>query len=307
VTTVPARTGVRAWVRLLRPHQWIKNVLVLVPLVASGLWRELWAWQAVGLAFVAFCAVASAGYVVNDLRDADEDARHPTKRFRPLASGAIRRGPAWVLAFALAAAGLAIAEAVGPRLALTTAVYLASTLLYSSVLKRLFVVDVIFLAGLYTLRIVAGCAALQVLPTVWLLSLSMFTFFSLALVKRYRELQVAVDEQGRLAASRDYRVGDRDLLRSLGLASGGLAALVIALYIETSGAKLVYPRPSWLWFVCPVIWYWLIRVWVKCERGELDDDPVIFAFRDKGSWACAALIAVFWALAVTGVPGVLPD
>lgn len=296
-----------AWLRLLRPHQWVKNVLVLVPLVASGLWREAWAWQAVGLAFLAFCAVASAGYVVNDLRDADEDARHPTKRFRPLASGAIARGPAWALAFALAAAGLAIGEAVGPRLGLTTAVYLASTLLYSSVLKRLFVVDVIFLAGLYTLRIVAGCAALQVLPTVWLLSLSMFTFFSLALVKRYRELQVAADEQGRLTASRDYRVGDRDLLRSLGLASGGLAALVIALYIETSGAKLLYERPSWLWFVCPVIWYWLIRMWVKCERGELDDDPVIFAFRDRGSWACAGLIAVFWALAVTGVPGVLPD
>jgi 4-hydroxybenzoate polyprenyltransferase len=307
VATAQPRTGVRAWLRLLRPHQWIKNVLVLVPIVASGLWREAWAWQAVALAFVAFCAVASAGYVVNDLRDAAEDARHPTKRCRPLASGAIPRGPAWGLAFALAAGGLAIAAAVGPRLGLTTAVYLASALLYSTVLKRLFVVDVIFLAGLYTLRIVAGCAALQVLPTVWLLSLSMFTFFSLALVKRYRELQVAVDDQGWLAASRDYRIGDRDLLRSLGLASGGLAALVIALYIETSGAKLLYPRPSWLWFVCPVIWYWLIRVWVKCERGELDDDPVIFAFKDPGSWACAGLVAVFWGFAVTGVPGLLPD
>jgi 4-hydroxybenzoate polyprenyltransferase len=294
-------------VRLLRPHQWIKNVLVLVPLVASGLWREAWAWAAVGLAFAAFCAVASAGYVFNDLRDADEDARHPTKRLRPLASGAIPRGPAWVLAFVLASVGLAIAASVGARLGATTAVYLASTLLYSTVLKRLFVVDVIFLAGLYTLRIVAGCAALQVLPTVWLLSLSMFTFFSLALAKRCRELQVAADEQGRIAASRDYRAGDRDLLRSLGLASGGLAALVIALYIETSGAKLLYPRASWLWFVCPVIWYWLIRVWVKCERGELDDDPVTFAFKDPGSWACAGLIAVFWALAVTGVPGILPE
>jgi 4-hydroxybenzoate polyprenyltransferase len=298
---------VNAWLRLLRPHQWAKNVLVAVPLLASGLWREAWAWQATGLAFAAFCAVASAGYVFNDLRDAAEDARHPTKRFRPLASGAVPRGPAWLLAFALAGAGLALAASAGSRLAVTTAVYLASTLLYSTVLKRLFVVDVIFLAGLYTLRIVAGCAALQVLPTVWLLSLSMFTFFSLALVKRCRELQVAADESGRLAASRDYRVGDRDLLRSLGLASGGLAALVIALYIETSGAKLLYARPSWLWFVCPVIWYWLIRLWVKCERGELDDDPVLFAFRDRGSWACAALVAVFWGLAVTGVPGILPD
>jgi 4-hydroxybenzoate polyprenyltransferase len=300
-------SGGAAWLKLVRPHQWVKNVLVFVPLFASGLWRDFGAWQATGIAFAAFCAVASAGYVINDLRDAEEDAQHPTKRFRPLASGAIPRGPAWVLAGALAAAGLALATVVNVRLGVTTAVYLASTLLYSTVLKKLFVVDVIFLAGLYTLRIVAGCAALSVLPTMWLLSLSMFAFFSLALAKRYRELQVAVTDEGVLKASRDYRVGDRDLLRSLGLASGGLAALVIALYIQTSNALSLYPRPSWLWFVCPVIWYWIIRIWFKCERGELDDDPVIFAFRDRGSWACAALVAAFWVLAVTGVPGLLPD
>jgi 4-hydroxybenzoate polyprenyltransferase len=302
-----ASTGFAAWIRLLRPHQWIKNVLVLVPLFVSGQWRNVDAWQSVGLAFLAFCAVASSGYVLNDLRDADEDAQHPTKRFRPLASGAVSRGPAWLLTVALAAVGVGLSWSLGPRAVVTTAVYYASTLSYSLYIKRLFAVDVIFLAGLYTLRIVAGCAALHVVPTVWLLSLSMFVFFSLALVKRYRELQVSVDESGALKASRDYVVGDRDLLRSLGMASGGLAALVIALYIETSNALVQYPRPSWLWFVCPVIWYWLIRVWHKCERGELDDDPVIFAFRDRGSWACAALVALFWIFAVTGVPGLLPD
>jgi 4-hydroxybenzoate polyprenyltransferase len=298
---------VPAWLKLLRPHQWIKNALVLVPLFVSGQWRNAEAWQSIGLAFLAFCAVASSGYVLNDLRDAHEDAQHPTKRFRPLASGAVARATAWVLLVLLAAAGLAIAWSIGPRLALVTAVYYASTLSYSLYLKRLFAVDVIFLASLYTLRIVAGCAALHVAPTVWLLSLSMFVFFSLALVKRYRELQVAVDDTGALKASRDYVVGDRDLLRSLGMASGGLAALVIALYIETSNALVQYPRPSWLWFICPVIWYWLIRIWHKCERGELDDDPVTFAFRDPGSWVCALLVAAFWICAVTGVPGLLPD
>lgn len=302
----PARGGA-AWLRLVRPHQWIKNVLVLVPLFVSGQWRNVAAWESIGLAFVAFCAVASSGYVLNDLRDAREDAEHPTKRFRPLASGAVPRGPAWLLMLVLAAIGLAIAGSVSPRLAVTTAVYYASTLAYSLFLKRLFAVDAIFLASLYTLRIVAGCAALQVEPTVWLLSLSMFVFFSLALVKRYRELQVGVDASGALKSSRDYVVGDRDLLRSLGMASGGLAALVIALYIETSNALVQYPRPSWLWFVCPVIWYWLIRIWHKCERGELDDDPVTFAFRDPGSWVCALLVAAFWTCAVTGVPGLLPD
>lgn len=300
-------TGVAAWIRLLRPHQWAKNVLVLVPLFVSGQWRNVDAWQAVGLAFLAFCAVASSGYVLNDLRDADEDAQHPTKRFRPLASGAVPRGPAWGLMLVLAIFGVAVAWSLGPRAGVTTVVYYASTLSYSLYIKRLFAVDVIFLASLYTLRIVAGCAALHVAPTVWLLSLSMFVFFSLALVKRYRELQVSVDESGALKASRDYVVGDRDLLRSLGMASGGLAALVIALYIETSNALVQYPRPSWLWFICPVIWYWLIRIWHKCERGELDDDPVIFAFRDHGSWACALLVALFWICAVTGVPGLLPD
>lgn len=295
------------WLRLLRPHQWVKNVLVLVPLVASGQWREASAWLPIALTFVAFCAVASAGYVVNDLRDAREDALHPTKRRRPLARGALPRGGAALLAALLGAGGLALASLTNLRVAGTIAVYLASTLLYSALLKRLFIVDTIFLAGLYTLRIVAGCAALQLLPTVWLLSLSMFAFFSIALAKRSRELQVGLDEGGALKSSRDYRAGDRDLLRSLGLASGGLAALVIALYIESSNAATLYPRPSWLWFVCPVIWYWLIRIWFKCERGELDDDPVIFAFRDPGSWACAALVATFWTFAVTGVPGVLPD
>jgi 4-hydroxybenzoate polyprenyltransferase len=302
-----APTGLAAWVRLLRPHQWIKNVLVLVPLFASGQWQSATAWAATAVAFLAFGALASAGYVLNDLKDAEEDARHPTKWRRPIASGAVARAPAGVLGVLLAAGGLALAASVNARLLGTTVVYLASTVLYSSWLKRLFVVDVIWLAGLYTLRIVAGCAALHVLPTVWLLSLSMFTFFSLALAKRYQELKVGVDDDGRMVASRDYRVGDRDVLRTLGLASGGLAALVIALYIETSNARLLYPRPSWLWFVCPVIWYWVIRIWVKCERGELDDDPVIFAFRDRGSWACAALVAACWLAAVEGVPGVLPD
>ncbi len=305
--TSAARGGLGAWFRLLRPHQWAKNVLVLVPLFAAGQWRSADAWEAILLAFVAFCAVASAGYVINDLRDALEDALHPTKRYRPLASGAIPRGPAWAVAALLAAGGLALGASVNARLGFTTAVYLASTLLYSTVIKRVFIVDALFLASLYTLRIVAGCAALHVLPTIWLLSLSMFAFFSLALAKRYRELQVAVDaETGTVKASRDDRVGDMDLLRSLGLACSGLAALVIALYIQSSNALQLYPRASWLWFVCPVIWYWLIRIWVKAERGELDDDPVIFAFRDPGSWACVALVGVFWACAVTGVPGLLP-
>lgn len=302
-----AASRLPAWLRLLRPHQWVKNVLVFVPLVASGGWREPAQWLAVALAFAAFCAVASAGYLINDLRDAEDDADHPTKRFRPLASGEVPRAAAWLLAPLLATGGLLLAAQVGSRLVLTVAVYLGATLFYSHVLKRVVLADVIFLAGLYTLRIVGGCAALALLPTVWLLSLSMFTFFSLALLKRYQELQVAVDAQGQLRAARDYRVGDRDLLRSLGLASGGLAALVVALYIETSGARSAYPRASWLWFACPVIWYWLARLWFKCERGELTDDPVLYAVRDPGSWACAALIAGCWACAVLGVPGVLPD
>ena len=290
---------------MLRPLQWSKNALTLVPVVAAGRWAEAASWRAGACAFVAFSLAASAGYVLNDLKDAPHDALHPSKRQRPIAAGRIPVPVAWLAAALLVAAAIGATWPAGAGLTWVVFAYLAATILYTTMLKQYFLADAITLAALFTLRIVGGCAALELKPSIWLLSVSMFVFFSLALTKRYRELQLASAAPGRPASSRDYSVKDMDLVKILGLCSATVAVLVVALYLESARALSGYREASWLWFACPVIWYWLIRIWSKCDRGELDDDPVLFALRDRGSWVCLGAVAACWAAAIAGVPGII--
>jgi 4-hydroxybenzoate polyprenyltransferase len=290
-------------VRMLRPHQWAKNLLTLVPVIAAGRWESAASWLAGGCAFVAFSLMASSGYLINDVRDVEDDRSHPTKRARPIAAGRVSAGVAWTVAAVLAAASLGVALLAGGGLRWALLAYLGATLVYTAVLKQYFLADTMTLAALFTIRIVGGCAALAVKPSIWLLSVSMFVFFSLALTKRFRELQLA--SGGSVKSSRDYGLKDKDLVRTLGLSSATVAVLVVALYLESARALAVYREASWLWFACPVIWYWLIRIWSKCDRGELDDDPVLFALKDRGSWLCLAAIGACWIAAIAGVPGVI--
>lgn len=290
-----------AMIRLLRPHQWIKNTLLLVPIFTATLARSPAAWIHASLAAASFCLLASAGYIVNDLSDIDKDRLHPSKRHRPLASGAVKRAGALVTMAALLAAGLLIAAAVNRHTFALAVLYLAATICYTRVLKSFVLADVLALAGLYTLRIMAGAAAIGQPCTLWLLSFSMFLFFSLAMIKRYQEIALEMNAEGR-KFGRDYALADMPVVVSLGVSSGLLSVLVMGLYVDSQVAMNRYASPHWLWLVCPVIWYWCARLWFKAVRREVDDDPVIYAVRDKASWICLAVIACLYAAATAGIP-----
>jgi 4-hydroxybenzoate polyprenyltransferase len=291
-----ARRGAPLW-RALRAHQWVKNLLVFVPvLMAHKLFegapvlRGAWA-------FAAWSLCASAGYLFNDLLDAEADRRHPYKSRRPLAAGALGRGAAAWASAGLLAAGLAVAFASLPvSFGLMLLLYLSLTVAYTIFLKRLVVVDVLVLAGLYTLRVLAGGLAAGVEVSPWLLAFSMFFFLSLAFVKRYTELRGVGDGGG--GSRRGYAAGDAELLKSFGTASGYLSVLVLALYINQSREVVqLYRRPEALWLIGPCLLYWVTRVWLLADRGRLHDDPVVFTVKDPASYAVGALILLVIAAA----------
>lgn len=280
--------------RALRAHQWIKNLLVFVPVLMAHRVTDAPALTAAACAFVAWCLAASAVYLVNDLSDLEADRRHPHKRRRPLASGALGKKTAAVLVPALLLPGLALAFLLLPTLfGLALLLYLLMTTAYSVFLKRLAVVDVMVLAGLYTLRVLAGGIAADVTVSPWLLAFSMFLFLSLAFVKRYTELRAAAaDEAHGETSRRGYTREDMELLKSFGTASGYLSVLVLALYINQSReVTLLYRTPAALWLIGPCLLYWLTRVWLLAARGRMHEDPVVFTVKDPVSYALGLVIA----------------
>lgn len=285
------------WLKALRLHQWTKNLLIFVPLLAAHeLLNPLLLGQGL-LAFILFGLCASSVYVLNDLVDLTDDRHHATKRLRPFASGRlpIRFG---LVAFPLLlAAAFAGALAFLPlRFTLVLASYYGFTLLYSLWLKEHVAVDVIALAMLYTARVVAGAAAFGLELTFWILAFSMFIFLSLALVKRYAELREA-RQQGSVqkARGRGYYPEDLEIISSLGASSGYLAVLVLALYINDQSALDLYSQPKIIWLACPLLLFWMTRVWMLTHRGQMHDDPVVFAIRDRVSLFVGVLFClVFW-------------
>ncbi len=283
---------IRSHLKALRPQQWLKNLLVFVPLVTSHAVLDPGQILLAVLAFVAFGLCASAIYVVNDLLDLADDRRHPRKRLRVFAAGNVPALNGIVMAPLLLGAALAVALAVSPAFVGVLAVYVVVTTAYSFGLKRLVLVDVFTLAGLYTLRLIGGSAALGLWPSFWLLAFSMFIFLSLALLKRYTEL-LGVREAGEEAApGRGYRTGDLDLLSALGGGAGYLSVLVLALYVNSPAVQPHYARPDALWFLCPLLLYWVSRAWLVAHRGNMHDDPIVFAVKDRVSRAVALAMAV---------------
>ena len=285
----PARW--RALIKAVRPHQWAKNALVLVPvLVAPGLPSLRQILLGV-VAAISFSLCASAGYVLNDLVDVDADRAHRSKRRRPFASGALPvvYGPPLFLGLIAVSVGLALLALPLGFLGML-AVYFVATLAYSFRWKSMLMVDVVVLAWLYTHRVLAGGIATSTHISAWLLAFSMFIFLSLAFAKRYVELRQSMDKGGKLH-SRGYHTGDLEMVASMGPAAGYLAALVFCLYVEGDAGALNYRTPVLLWFICPVLLYWISRIWFLAHRGQLEDDPVKFALTDRASLACAALIA----------------
>jgi 4-hydroxybenzoate polyprenyltransferase len=274
-----------AVIRLLRPHQWVKNALVVLPLLLAHRLGDLDLWIAAVLAIVAFCLTASAIYVLNDLRDVDADRSHPSKRTRPFASGSLntRYGPPLVGALLLMAAAPCLFLPL--RFALCLLIYFGLSIGYSLFWKRLLLVDVMLLAGFYSLRIIAGGAAVAVDVSPWLLAFSIFLFLSLAFAKRYTELLDSGPLPGSRAIGRGYVIEDLPTIQSAGLSAGYGAVIVLALYINSSTTvNLYYPTPILLWTLCPLMLYWITRLWFLARRGILHHDPVLFALRDRVSW-----------------------
>ncbi len=302
----PARL-LRVLPRALRLHQWVKNVLVFVPLVASQRFSEEHSILLAVYAFVVYGLCASSAYLLNDLLDLSADRAHPRKRHRALASGALSIAAAMVLVPALLVLALALAWAISKLFAVLLAAYYVVTNLYAFWLKRVPILDTVILAGLYTFRILAGAAAIDVVPSFWLLAFSMFFFYSLALAKRHSELVELVDstpnpasERGRdsLIPGRTYRAQDLSTIISQGTSSGHAAVLILAFYINSETVQTQYRRPEALWLICPLMLYWLAKLWLNAQRREITDDPVIWAMTNRVSRAIAVLCAVFFILAI---------
>lgn len=287
------RFNLLTWLRALRVHQWAKNLLVFVPLLTAFAFWELGAIFTAALAFVNFSLAGSATYLVNDLLDLNNDRAHPRKNRRPLASGELTIPAAMMMATILLTAGLTLAYFVGAPFFLALLTYLIITSAYSWTLKKVMLIDVLILASLYTLRILAGALAIDVAISSWLLLFSIFIFFSLALVKRCSELVSLRDTAGTATRGRNYRVSDLAILWPMGVGAGLCSVIVFAMFISTMSVSQDYETPQLMWLAVIGLTYWISRLWIKTARGEMHDDPLVFALKDFGSrFTIAAIIAV---------------
>lgn len=287
-------TGWAAMVAACRPHQWAKNLLLFLPMMLAHQ-ITLPTAVAVGIAFVAFSLCASSVYVINDIGDVAADRHHPQKRLRPFASDRLKIATGLQLALVLAGAGLGLAASCLPLEFLAMMVlYLGANLAYSGRLKQVAVLDVLMLACMYALRLEAGAVAAGVPLSDWFLTFSLFFFTSLAFAKRFTELRRLETAGDSAAAGRGYQVGDLRLLEMLGTASGYVSVLVLALYMNSDQMRSLYGPSRLLWLVCPLVLYWITRLWLLANRGQLDEDPVVFALRDRISLvvgtACGAVM-----------------
>jgi 4-hydroxybenzoate polyprenyltransferase len=283
--------SVRTWLKALRVHQYAKNTLVFIALFTSHSF-SFDAGLSAFLAFVSFCACASAVYIINDLIDLESDRLHPTKRKRPFASGAIPVLHAAVAVPALLVAAAALALFVSLEFAGVILFYFALTTAYSFSLKRKMLIDVVVLASLYTIRVIGGAVAIEVAISEWLLAFSMFIFTALALVKRYTELTAVLDRGLPDPSNRNYKSGDLPVVAAVAAASGFNAVTVFALYVASQTVRELYTRPALLWLVCPLLMYWLARALMMAHRRTMNDDPVVFALYDRISRIVFGLIVL---------------
>lgn len=275
--------GFSIWLRAFRVHQWLKNLLLFVPMLTAFSFTRYENIVTMAIAFLSFSFAASATYIINDFWDLESDRKHPRKRHRPFASGKLPIVNGFVVSACILSVAFLLAYAVSLAFFLMVILYVVLTTAYSLALKEIVLIDVIMLSILYTLRILAGSVAINIATSSWLLAFSMFVFLSLALVKRCSEL-VSLELDGKAAAhGRDYKVRDLVVLWPLGVASALSAVVVFGLFISAPDTQSRYSTPALLWLVAIGLVYWLGRLWIKTARGEMHDDPIIFAIRDKVS------------------------
>jgi 4-hydroxybenzoate polyprenyltransferase/phosphoserine phosphatase len=276
--------------RAMRPHQWLKNVLVFVPILTAHALGQASAWIGGILMFAAFCCTASSIYLINDLLDLKADRAHPLKRKRPFASGAVPLRAGAIAAAGLLTAGLLLA-AIG-HVAWVIMVYALLSVSYSIGLKQLPLVDVFILAALYTIRLFGGGEATGHRLSLWLLGFSSFLFLSLALLKRVEEFSTVASTGGSKAARRGYTAADLPALQLFGVAAAFASSIVLALFVQSEATALAYASPTLLWLVVPLMLFWQCRMWLSGTRGYMHHDPIIYAAHDRVSWAIGGAVAL---------------
>lgn len=292
VVAVQGSSSVATWLKALRVHQYVKNLLIFVPVLTAHQFNHA-AISSACLAFVSFSLCASAVYIVNDMLDVEADRQHPSKKHRPIASGAIKFWQAKIVTPILLVAAFSFAATVSFKFLLVLLAYLLLTTAYSVSLKRKMIVDVIVLAMLYAVRVIAGAVAISVPASAWLLAFSMFMFLSLALMKRYSELALRIDRQLPDPATRNYKLDDLSTIGCLAVSSGFNAVTIFALYINSHTVQQLYPTPELLWLICPILTYWIGRAMMLAHRRLMDDDPIVFAIKDRVSYmACLMIVGI---------------
>jgi len=290
-------SSLKPWIKLLRPHQWAKNALVLVPMLTSHAFTPHNLLYSL-LAFVAFSLCASGGYVVNDLVDIEADRAHPTKRKRPFASGAVPVLKGALVGVGVLTAAFALAAFVNLAFLGVLATYFAVNMAYSFSLKRKMIIDVVTLGGLYTIRVVAGAEAIGVQMSEWLMAFSMFMFLFLAIIKRHSEMVMRLNAGLSDPSNRNYKAVDINVLAGLAAAAGYSSVIVLALYIASDAARSLYHHVQFLWFACPLLLYWIARFVMMSQRQHVPDDPLVFALRDKVTLGIAAMVLALGAAAL---------
>jgi len=299
VSASRSRRRLPPWLMALRPQHWVKNALVIVPLAAAHQLGDVALLTRVALAFAAFSLCASGQYVLNDLFDLEADRGHPSKRKRPLASGEVSRAAAVVLIAATWLGAGLIAVQLGAAFAGVLAGYVLLMIAYSVWLKHVVVLDALLLAAGYAARVAAGAIAVAIRPSTWLIAFCLCLFYSLALIKRYAELTHNRDRQGPSAHARGYEAADLPIVATFGIASGYLAVLVLALYLTShSTVSHLYSRPSFIGLTGILLLYWVSYLWLVANRGQMPEDPVLFALRDRRSRVLVLLMGICAWLAV---------
>ena len=278
----------KALLKAMRPRQWLKNLLVFVPMLA-GHALDLWTFEAALVAFIAFSLCASSAYLLNDALDAQDDRVHPTKHRRPIASGALPLPLALLASPLLALAAIVLCAVTNPLLLMVVLLYFVSTVAYSVYLKRLLMVDIVTLAILYSLRILGGSAATGIAPSFWLLAFSFFIFLSLALLKRHSELFNLHREGKEKTRGRGYTTADKAPIGIMGINAAFVSVLIFMLYFNSGNVLDLYASPAWLGGILPLLVFWLGRLWVLAFRGEVNEDPVLYVSKDKVSLVVVAL------------------
>ena len=290
--------GLQNVLKAMRIHQWVKNLLVLVPLILAHKVNDPGSVGQAMIAFISFSLCASCAYLINDLLDLEFDRQHAQKRHRPFASGRLDIRIGVVLMPALLLGALILCISFLPSLfAAMLLGYVLLTSIYSLYLKQKLMIDVLMLGGFYAYRVLAGAVAISVAVSPWLLAFSIFFFLSLAFVKRYADLDAVSKDQTAKLTGRGYCAEDLAVIRVVGPTSGYLSVLVLALYINSNDTVALYSQPEWLWLICLCLLYWLTRVWFLVHRGHMPHDPVMFAIRDRVSYGVSLMVLILIAMA----------